>query len=128
MGKLVNLPLRVKRVLNRLVVFARSAPPTWKSAAPGELLWAARVKIGMSQAEAAHRAGIRQQHWHELESGKKDARLSTWKRAFEGLECDLMLVPKPRRHLGEWRARRMLEGHYAATLVPNEPAVLDDGL
>ena len=86
------------------------------------------LRLAVSQAEAAHRAGIRQQHWHELESGKKDARLSTWKRAFEGLECDLMLVPKPRRHLGEWRARRMLEGHYAATLVPNEPAVLDDGL
>ena len=120
MGKLHALPLRLRRALNKLTLFARDAPAEAARTAPGQLLWAARVKIGMSQTEAAERAGMAQTHWHALESGKTDARLSTWERAFKALECEVLLLPKPRRHLGEWRARRILEGIYAAKSVPTE--------
>ncbi|OIO09258.1 MAG: hypothetical protein AUJ52_06720 [Elusimicrobia bacterium CG1_02_63_36] len=120
MGNLYSLPMRLRRALNKLAVFSRSAPRAAGETELFELLWAARVKVGMSQSEAANRARIPQQYWHDLESGKKDARISTWKRAFQALRCDLLVLPKPRLHLGEWRARRMLEGRYAAKTVPRE--------
>lgn len=100
-----------------MVAAAKSLPPQTRSADPAGLLFAARVKSGMSQREAAERAGLTQQYWHALESGRRDAGISTWRRAFNGLDCDLALVPSPRRHLGEWRARRAMEGKWAARSV-----------
>ena len=117
MGNLHRLPLRLRRLLNRILVVAGGTAPDIRVAAPHELLFAVRVRIGMSQAEAAARAGISQPTWQELESGRRDAGIRSWRRAFAGLECDLALMPVPRRHLGEWRAQRALEGRWAARSV-----------
>ncbi|OIO10172.1 MAG: hypothetical protein AUJ52_04830 [Elusimicrobia bacterium CG1_02_63_36] len=104
-------------MLNRILVVAGGTAPDIRVAAPHELLFAVRVRIGMSQAEAAARAGISQPTWQELESGRRDAGIRSWRRAFAGLECDLALMPVPRRHLGEWRAQRALERRWAARSV-----------
>jgi len=77
---------------------------------PGEFLLATRWKLGISQAELAERAGISQQHIQLLESGRTDARLDTWRRVFDAVHCDLLVLPKPQRHLGEAKARRVLDG------------------
>jgi len=104
-------------MFNRLSVVVRSIPDEVLAAFPHEILFAARVKAGLSQAEAAVRAGFSQQYWQQLESGKRDASVEIWRRAFDGIECDILLLARPRRHLGEWRARRALEGRWCARSV-----------
>lgn len=84
---------------------------------PGDALFAARVKVGMSQAEAGRRAGMTQPHWHALEAGKTDASLTTWRRAFDALDIDLIVIPKARRTLGDWRDERAKEGRWSARSV-----------
>lgn len=117
MGRLHRLPLQLQRLLNRLLIAVRRLPSSVQPEKPGDLLFALRVKIGISQAEAAKRAGLTQQYWYTLESGKRDAGIATWRRAFDGLDCEFLLLPRPRRDLKEWRVQRALEGRWAARSI-----------
>lgn len=85
MGNLHKIPFRLRRLRNRTLVAAARLPPKLGTAQPHELLFALRVKIGMSQAEAAARTGISQPAWQELESGSRDGGVGTWRRAFASL-------------------------------------------
>ena len=55
----------------------------------------------MTQAELAQRSHIPQSHLAQIESGKIDPQLGTLKRIFEGLSCDLVTQPLPRKPLSE---------------------------
>jgi len=96
------------QTLNELLVFMRRAP---KAAAhsPGFYLRALRGKLRMSQAQLARRASVDQSHIARIELGKVEADLSTLRRLFDSLFCDLVLVPKPRLELGDALSERNSE-------------------
>jgi transcriptional regulator with XRE-family HTH domain len=96
------------QILNELLIFMRRAP---KAAAhpPGFYLRALRGKLRMSQAQLARRAVVDQSHIARIELGKVDADLSTLRRLFDALFCDLVLVPRPRLELGDALAERNSE-------------------
>lgn len=60
-----------------------------------------RTYLRMTQAELAQRSHIPQSHLAQIESGKIDPQVGTLKRIFEGLSCDLVIQPLPRKPLPE---------------------------
>lgn len=72
-------------------------------------LRAMRSALRMSQAQLARRAGIPQAHIARLEAGRFDPRLSTLKRLFDVLFCDLLVLPRPRKRPGDVLAERIVE-------------------
>ena len=60
-----------------------------------------RTYLRMTQAELARRAKISQPHLAGIESGKTDPQISTVKRIFEAMSCDLVLQPRPKKHIKE---------------------------
>jgi transcriptional regulator with XRE-family HTH domain len=63
----------------------------------------------MSQTSLAHRSGVPQAHIARPESGKLDARLSTLRRLFDAMFCDLLVVPRPRKRPSDALAEQELE-------------------
>ena len=53
----------------------------------------------MTQRDLARRANISQPHLAGIESGKIDPQVSTLRRIWEGLSCDLIVEPRPRKPL-----------------------------
>ncbi|MBX3328881.1 MAG: helix-turn-helix domain-containing protein [Nitrospira sp.] len=62
---------------------------------------ALRNYLRMTQAELAQRSHMPQSHLAQIESGKTDPQVGTLKRIFEGLSCDLVIEPLPRKPLSE---------------------------
>lgn len=60
-----------------------------------------RNHLRMTQTELAMRARVSQPHLAAIESGRIDPQVSTLKRIYEGLGCDLILEPRPRKPLDE---------------------------
>ncbi len=60
-----------------------------------------RNYLRMTQAELAQRAKITQPHLAAIESGKTDPQIGTLRKIFDGLSCDLVIRPRPRRKLDE---------------------------
>ncbi len=60
-----------------------------------------RNYLRMTQAELAERAHIPQSHLAQIEAGKIDLQVGTLKKIFEGLSCDLVIQPLPRKPLSE---------------------------
>lgn len=85
------------QAINELIRYVERAP---KAAAhpTGFYLRALRGKLRMSQAQLAR-----------IELGKVEAELKTLRRLFDALFCDLLVIPKPRRHLGDALADRNAE-------------------
>ncbi len=110
MGTLIRRPIRIVQALNEAILLTKRTPKRAAHATPAEFMFSVRTRLGLSQAELAKRTGMAQQQIQRLESGAVDARLGTWKRVFDAMHCDLLALPKPRRHLGEARARRVLDG------------------
>ena len=77
--------------------------PQVKSTAPrpsyGEWIRILRTSLRMSQAELAKRASIPQSHIASIETGKTDPQLSTMRRIFNALSCDLVIEPRPAKSL-----------------------------
>lgn len=51
----------------------------------------------MTQTQLARRIGIPQSHIAKIEGGKVDVQLNTLRRLFEALNCDLTVLPSPRK-------------------------------
>lgn len=109
MPRLSTGRLPQRQALNELIVYAGRTP---KNAAqePAALLRALRASLRMPQAELARRAGVSQPHVARLESGEVDAQWGTWKKLFDAMFCDLLLVPRPRKRPGDALAEARLEG------------------
>ncbi|GJL54398.1 MAG: hypothetical protein NPIRA02_15300 [Nitrospirales bacterium] len=60
-----------------------------------------RTYLRMTQAELAKRANITQANLMAIESGKADPRVSTLRRIYKGLSCNLRLEPQPQKPLKE---------------------------
>ena len=60
-----------------------------------------RNYLRMTQAELAERAHSPQSHLAQIEAGKIDLQVGTLKKIFEGLSCDLVIQPLPRKPLSE---------------------------
>ena len=67
----------------------------------GQWIRTLRSYLRMTQQELAQRAHIPQSHLALIESGKIDPQIGTLQRIFEGLSCDLVIEPRPRRPLSE---------------------------
>jgi predicted DNA-binding mobile mystery protein A len=68
---------------------------------PGDWIRILRDSLRMTQTELASRAKITQPHLVGIESGKTDPQISTVKRIFEAMSCDLVLEPRPRKPIKE---------------------------
>ncbi|MFO0700283.1 MAG: helix-turn-helix domain-containing protein [Nitrospira sp.] len=66
-----------------------------------EWIRALRNYLRMTQAELAQRSHIPQSHLAQIESGKIDLQVGTLKKIFDGLSCDLVIQPFPRKPLSE---------------------------
>lgn len=67
----------------------------------GEWIRALRGYLRMTQRDLAQRADISQPHLAGIETGKIDPQVSTLRRIYEGLLCDLIIEPRPRKSLQE---------------------------
>ena len=72
-----------------------------------------RVGLRMTQAELAKRAGITQPHLAGIESGRSDPQVTTLRRIFDALECDVAISPRLRMD------RQVLLENRARTIVRN---------
>ncbi len=93
------------QAINELIRFVARAP---KAAAhpTGFYLRALRGKLRMSQAQLARRSAIDQGQIARIELGQVEAELKTLRKLFGSLFCDLLIIPKPRQHLGDALADR----------------------
>lgn len=74
--------------------------PQW---APSHAEWIRilRNRLRMSQEELAKRAKMTQPHVAGIETGKIDPKVSTLRKIFRGLSCDLIITPRPQKPLDE---------------------------
>ena len=67
----------------------------------GQWIRTLRSYLRMTQSELAKRSNISQPHLVGIESGRIDPHLSTLRRIYQGLSCDLVVEPRPRKPLEE---------------------------
>jgi predicted DNA-binding mobile mystery protein A len=95
----------VRRRLNIVdeMALSRLSPPEAKTREPshGDWIRILRDSLRMTQAELASRAKITQPHLVGIESGKTDPQISTLKRIFQALSCDLVIEPRPNKPIKE---------------------------
>jgi len=68
---------------------------------PGDWIRILRTYLRMTQAEVAKLAQITQPNLAAIESGKADPRVSTLRRIYQSMRCDLSVEPRPQKPLGE---------------------------
>lgn len=86
------MPLSSRRAIQRVADFTERAPAAARLA-PHALIRALRAELHMTQAQLAKRAGVTQPHLARIEAGKVDPQLSTLRRIFRALFCDVLVVP-----------------------------------
>ncbi len=108
MGKATKVSLVHRQALNEIMIYTSRAPQRAKFA-PAIFMRALRVTLCMTQAGLARRAGMTQAQIVRLESGR-DARLDTWRKVYDAMFCDLLIIPKPRKQRpGEELAQRRVD-------------------
>lgn len=97
-----------RRGLNQAMIHMSRLPLSARLE-PRCLLRAVRSALRMSQAQLARRAGIGQGHIMKIETGKLDPRLSTLRRLYDAMFCDLLVAPLPRKRPTEALAEGRVE-------------------
>jgi predicted DNA-binding mobile mystery protein A len=97
--------------LARLRDFPASESTTW-NLSHADWIKTLRSYLRMTQAELAKRAKISQPHLAAIESGKIDPQVSTLRRIYQGLSCDLVVEPRPKKPIEE-----MLRGRARAVAL-----------
>lgn len=94
--------------LNEWLLHAGRAP---KKAAlePATLIKMLRARLRMPQAELGRRTGLSQSHIARIEGGTLDPQWSTLRRLLDALFCDAVLLPLPRKRLGDALAEARVE-------------------
>jgi transcriptional regulator with XRE-family HTH domain len=67
----------------------------------GDWIRILRNRLRMTQAELAQRAQVSQANLARIEAGKIDPQLSTLKRIYEGLSCNLNIEPQLKKPLDD---------------------------
>ncbi len=106
---LTKVPLIHRVALNELVI-RLSHPPKAMTYPPAAYLRALRSYMRMSQRQLARRSGLGQAHICRIERGRVDPGLAAWRRLFDALFCDLLIVPRPRRRPGDALGERLTRG------------------
>ena len=113
------------QAINELIRFVERAPNAAGHSA-GFYLRALRGKLRMSQAQLSRRSGVDQGQIARIELGKVEPELKTLRKLFGALFCDLLIIPKPRQHLGDALAARNAEwerpDHRHTSLWADRPA------
>lgn len=94
--------LATERVLSRFIDWAAQSPEGAGQYSAHSLVHLTRVRLGMTQAQLARRSGLTQSHIANIENGKVDVQLTTLRRVFKALHCDLVLAPRPEGDLEEF--------------------------
>lgn len=97
------------QTLNEVLLYSGLAPDCTRRET-GFYLKALRGKLRMSQAQLGRRSGVDQGQIARLESGKIEAELKTLRKLFGALFCDLLIIPKARRPLGDALGERNGDG------------------
>ncbi|OGR84888.1 MAG: hypothetical protein A2901_00835 [Elusimicrobia bacterium RIFCSPLOWO2_01_FULL_54_10] len=77
----------------------------------------------MTQSELAQHAKLPQSHIAAIEKGKLDPRLSTLRKIFEALSCEMVLEPRPAGPLQEVLHQRAR--HVALRRLTENPGMID---
>lgn len=117
MGRFTQIPLPHRQALNATLVFTSRAPEKARLD-PATYMRALRVELRMTQAALARRAGMTQAQIDRLEKGRVDAQLGTWRRIFEAMFCDLIVVPRARKRPGDAVAEQRLTRSWARPWSP----------
>jgi transcriptional regulator with XRE-family HTH domain len=96
------------QAINELIRYVARSPEA-AAHPPSFYMRALRGKLRMSQAQLARRSGIDQSQIARIELGKVQPELTTLRRLFDALFCDLLVIPKPRLQLGDALAERNSE-------------------
>jgi DNA-binding XRE family transcriptional regulator len=117
MGRFTQIPLPHRQALNATLVFTSRAPDKARHN-PAMYMRALRAELRMSQAALARRAGMTQAQIDRLEKGRADARLGTWRRVFEAMFCELLVVPLARKRPSDAVAEQRLARSWARPWSP----------
>jgi|SRR5579859_6966631 len=118
MGRSTRIPLPHRQALNATLVFTSRAPDKARRD-PATYLRALRAELRMSQATLARRAGVTQAQIDRLEKGRVDAQLGTWRRVFEAMFCELLVIPLARKRPGDAVAEQRLSRSWARPWSPD---------
>ena len=78
-----------------------ASSPDEQNLIPKDWVRLLRTYLRMTQAELAKRANITKANLIAIESGKADPRVSTLRRIYKGLSCNLSVEPVPQKPLDE---------------------------
>jgi DNA-binding XRE family transcriptional regulator len=117
MGRFTQVPLPHRQALNATFVFTSKAPAKARRD-PATYMRALRVELRMTQAALAKRAGMTQAQIDRLEKGRVDAQLGTWRRVFDAMFCDLLVVPRARKRPGDAVAEQRLARPFSRPWSP----------
>ena len=101
-----NIKSRAKRtkLLDKMALSelqpAPIKPKLWEPTC-GDWIRIVRTSLRMSQANLARLSGVTQAHLAGIETGKVDPRVSTLKRIFDAMFCNVVIEPQPRKPLDE---------------------------
>ncbi len=101
-----NTKIRQKRtkLLDKMAISGlQQAPREPKLWVPtcGDWIRIVRTSLRMSQADLARLAGVAQANLAGIETGKVTPRVSTLKRIFDAMSCNVVIEPQPRKPLDE---------------------------
>jgi len=85
--------------LGEVTSFARKSPAEYARLPLHEALRRLRLRAGLRQGQLAAKAGVPQAYLCRLERGRVDARLSSLRRVFAALDCELLVLPRPNKEL-----------------------------
>ena len=92
--------------LDALYSFGEKTRGEFSTASIFLLIRKLRNNLHISQAQLAERTGLPQSHIAKIESGKTDAQLQTIKKILDALNCDMLVLPKPRMRFNEMIAQQ----------------------
>ena len=87
-------PVTNCKALDRLVAYGKNIPEAADEFSPHAIIRRVRNALRMTQAQLAKRAGMPQSHLAKIESGKVDVQLSTLRRLFRAVYCEIIVLPK----------------------------------
>lgn len=90
-----------KHFLKQITKISEMLTGGHKQVAPGFLVALVRKRLRMSQQVLAKRSKLPQSMISKIESGKVEPSLTTLKKIFDALYCDVMVVPIPRKDYDE---------------------------
>ena len=107
MGRVTRVSIVDQRALNQTTLWL-SKPPRQILTAAGYLR-AVRSALRMSQAVLARLSGVSQANIAKIEAGRFDPQVGTLRRLFAAMSCDVLVLPRPKKRLGDVLADRYLK-------------------